>query len=89
MLRQGLKLARRIAAAAPMSEAVGAELSPGADVQTDEQIDAWLTTNANTEYHPGSTAVMLPRKQGGVVDAKLKVYGTGKWSSAYLLILRH
>jgi choline dehydrogenase-like flavoprotein len=29
-----------------------------------------------TQYHPIGTCAMLPREKGGVVDSKLKVYGT-------------
>lgn len=32
--------------------------------------------NTVTEYHPIGTCAMLPREKGGVVDSKLKVYGT-------------
>jgi choline dehydrogenase-like flavoprotein len=30
-----------------------------------------------TIYHPVGTCAILPKKPGGVVDSKLKVYGTG------------
>lgn len=31
--------------------------------------------SAGTEFHPSSSCAMLPRNQGGVVDANLRVYG--------------
>ena len=34
----------------------------------------WLLDRSN--YHPISTAAMLPKDIGGVVDTSLKVYGT-------------
>jgi choline dehydrogenase-like flavoprotein len=36
----------------------------------------FLRANATTNYHPCGTCAMLPESQGGVVDEKLKVYGT-------------
>ncbi|KAI0743155.1 GMC oxidoreductase [Daedaleopsis nitida] len=77
ILREGLKLARKIAGTAPLSAAVGEEVTPGSAVQTDAEWEAWLAQNIGTEFHPSSTCAMLPREQGGVVDADLKVYGLG------------
>ncbi|KAG8892736.1 hypothetical protein FRC01_013978 [Tulasnella sp. 417] len=76
MLREGIKLARKIGQTAPLSESVVSEVIPGPDVQTDEQWEAWLRTVVGTEYHPGCTCSMMPLEFGGVVDANLKVYGT-------------
>ncbi|KAI3604472.1 gmc oxidoreductase [Moniliophthora roreri] len=75
MLRQGLKVARAIGSVAPFNSTLGTELSPGPQVQTDEQWDAWIRGTTWTQFHPGCTCSMLPRNQGGVVDANLKVYG--------------
>jgi choline dehydrogenase len=77
-MREGLKLARRLGQASPMRDALGAETFPGPDVSSDSQIDEWLTKNAQTEFHPAATCAMLPKSQGGVVNAKLQVYGLGK-----------
>lgn len=38
---------------------------------------AFLQANATTNYHPCGTCAMLPERMGGVVDAELRVYGTG------------
>lgn len=48
-----------------------AEFVPGAGADLKE-----YTKTANSEYHPIGTCFMLPREQGGVVDASLTVYGT-------------
>ena len=56
---------------------IAGEVQPGTEVQTDDDWDAWLAQHIGTEYHPSSTFAMLPREQGGVVDAELKVYGLG------------
>jgi choline dehydrogenase-like flavoprotein len=76
-LREGIKLVRKIGRSLPLSEVLTDEVSPGPDVITDEGIEAFLLNAVETEFHPGNTLAMLPRDQGGVVDAKLKVYGLG------------
>ncbi|KAG8951897.1 hypothetical protein FRC04_005589 [Tulasnella sp. 424] len=76
ILREGIKLARKIGQTQPLSNSATSEALPGPDVQTDDQWEAWLRTVISTEYHPGCTCAMLPLDLGGVVDANLKVYGT-------------
>ena len=51
------------------------EVWPGSDVSSDDEWDDWLRNVAFTEYHPSSSCAMMPLKQGGVVDANLRVYG--------------
>jgi choline dehydrogenase-like flavoprotein len=52
------------------------EQSPGAKVQTDAQLAAYLAdTLSPTEFHPAGTCAMMPRELGGVVDQQLRVYG--------------
>lgn len=75
ILREGLKLARAISQIDPLAASLGEETSPGSTVSTDEQWDAWLVTQASTEYHPTGTCAMLPQDKGGVVNAKLQVHG--------------
>ncbi|KAL0058832.1 hypothetical protein AAF712_014459 [Marasmius tenuissimus] len=76
MLREGLKVARRLGSVQPFNSTLLNELSPGAEVNTDEEWDRWIAGSTWTQFHPGCTVSMLPREQGGVVDASLKVYGT-------------
>lgn len=76
IMRQGLKQVRRLATFSPLRELLGEEASPGPDVSSDADIENWIRSTAGTEFHPGCTCAMLPREQGGVVDASLKVYGT-------------
>jgi choline dehydrogenase-like flavoprotein len=75
VLRQGIKLARLIGSTSPLKDSLGAEVRPGPDVQTDDDIESWLRNNTHTEFHPSGACAMLPKAQGGVVDANLKVYG--------------
>ncbi|KAJ5156593.1 hypothetical protein N7492_009396 [Penicillium capsulatum] len=75
ILRDGLKLARSLGKTGPLSKVLAGETAPGPSVQTDDQWVDWLRTSASTEFHPSSSCAMLPREQGGVVDANLRVYG--------------
>jgi len=75
MFRQGLKLARKIAQTPPLSDVLTEEVAPGPDVKSDKQWEEFAANTIGTEYHPANTLAMLPKDQGGVVDAKLRVYG--------------
>jgi len=76
-MREGIKLVRRIGQTLPLSEVLTDELSPGPNITTDEAIDAFLLDDVETQSHQGNTLAMLPRNQGGVVNAELRVYGLG------------
>ncbi|OAP57251.1 hypothetical protein AYL99_07989 [Fonsecaea erecta] len=75
ILREGVKLARRLGETQPLASSMTEETWPGSDVQTDEEWEDWLRGEVFTEFHPSSTCAMLPLEQGGVVDANLRVYG--------------
>ena len=77
LMRQAVKLARKIAATAPLKNVLGTEVSPGPGVNSDDEIDQFVANDITTEFHPANTLAMLPREQGGVVDARLRVYGLG------------
>jgi choline dehydrogenase len=67
-----VRMARRIVAAAPMDGFRGPEISPGAEVDSDDAIETWIRNNSETSYHPMGTCRMGP---DAVVDERLKVYG--------------
>ena len=77
ILLDGLKLARRIGQSQPLASTLTGETAPGSDVQSDDDWLDWLRKTASTEFHPSSSCAMLPRQEGGVVDANLRVYGLG------------
>ncbi|RJE24530.1 Dehydrogenase [Aspergillus sclerotialis] len=77
ILRDGLKLARRLGETDPLASTLTGEKSPGSAVKTDDQWLDWIRESASTEFHPSSSCAMLPRELGGVVDANLRVYGLG------------
>ncbi|KAK8091530.1 glucose oxidase [Apiospora hydei] len=66
---------------APMSELVGANTVPGPEAlpdsnATDARWEAHLANTATPNHHGLGTAAMMLRDLGGVVDPKLRVYGT-------------
>ncbi|KAJ7860402.1 alcohol oxidase [Mycena olivaceomarginata] len=54
----------------------GNELTPGPDVQTDEEIADFVKSALSTTWHTVGSCSMLPLTDGGVVDRSLKVYNT-------------
>lgn len=75
-LREGAKMMRQVAAQAALDEFRTEELFPGKDVQTDEELDAWIRANSETIYHPVGTCRMGPVGDPmAVVDPELRVQG--------------
>ena len=52
----------------------GEEFSPGKDVESDDQILAWIRNNSQTAYHPIGTCRM-GQGPNTVVDERLRVHG--------------
>jgi choline dehydrogenase len=69
-LRRGFRFIRRFFFTAPASGLVEAELAPGLQAQSDDEIDAWLRASLISAGHPTSTCAM-----GSVVDDVLRVVG--------------
>jgi choline dehydrogenase len=70
----GVRLSREIAAAGPFAEALGRELFPGAEVDTDEAIAADVRRRAELLYHPVGTCRM-GTDPDAVVSPALQVHG--------------
>ena len=73
-MRDGVRIVRNILAQRAMDDYRGPEFMPGADKQTDAEIDAWVRDTAETIYHPVGTAKM-GNDPMAVVDTKCKVRG--------------
>jgi len=73
---ESVKFARRIAQEEPLKRIFKEELLPGSSVQTDEEIVSFVKEHFGSTFHTVGSCSMLPREDGGVVDNKLKVYGT-------------
>ena len=74
-LRQGFKIAREVAAQPPLDRFRGVEMSPGAKIKTDPEIDNWIRNVAVTANHPASTCIM-GTGPGTVLDPQFRVHGT-------------
>jgi choline dehydrogenase len=75
-LREGVRMMRKVASQPALAAYRSEELFPGKDVETDEQIDAWIRAHAETIYHPVGTCKMgAAGDEMAVVDAELKVRG--------------
>ena len=53
----------------------GGELSPGASVDTDEEILAWVARDAETALHPSCTCKMGTDEMSVVNPATMRVHG--------------
>jgi choline dehydrogenase len=73
-VREGVRQARDVFAQKSFDPYRGPELMPGAHIQRDDQIDAWVRRTAETIYHPVGSAKM-GKDRDSVVDPSLKVYG--------------
>ena len=76
ILVEGLKFTRKIFTADALKDVVKEEIIPGPALKSDVELEEFVRSTGQTVYHPVGTAAMLPRKDGGVVNPELKVYGT-------------
>jgi len=51
-------------------------VAPGPKCTSDEDVKNHIKDTLSTTFHTAGAASMLPREKNGVVDPKLKVYGT-------------
>lgn len=74
VLLAGVKLSRRVAHARALSPFRGEEAIPGAAVQGDDELRAFIREESQTIYHPVGTCKM-GRDPMAVVSARLEVHG--------------
>jgi 4-pyridoxate dehydrogenase len=74
VLRTGLKLLREVAAQPALARFRGREIGPGAEAQSDAQIDSHIRNAGSTAHHPCGTCRMGDNKDA-VVDARLRLHG--------------
>jgi len=73
-LLEGVKLARRLAAAPAFAKYRGRELYPGPETKDDNRLRAHISQTAETLYHPVGTCKM-GNDSASVVDSELRVHG--------------
>lgn len=71
---EAIRLSRKIIETEAMSELRGKELSPGIEVQTDEEILDFVAREGESAYHPSCTCRM-GTGEDSVTGADLKVHG--------------
>ncbi|RPD54778.1 GMC oxidoreductase [Lentinus tigrinus ALCF2SS1-7] len=77
VLLASLKFALKVYATRPIKETVIRRIAPPPELgESDEALVEYIKGGFGCVFHPVGTAAMLPRKDGGVVDPELKVYGT-------------
>ncbi|KAF2166047.1 GMC oxidoreductase [Zasmidium cellare ATCC 36951] len=76
MAIQGVKYLRQIMEHPDLKQWSAGEVSPGANITSDEDLLDYARTTMVPNWHASSTCRMLPRENGGVVDPHLRVYGT-------------
>ena len=73
--RRFIRLTRKLLATSPADRLSKGEAIPGADVSSDEAIDAFVRRSVGTAMHPTSTCAMGTGAMA-VVDPRLRVRGT-------------
>lgn len=75
-MRQAVKLTREIFAQDAFKPFRGEEYLPGEDVQTDQEIDAFVRAHADSAYHPSCSCKMGAASDPmAVVNADARVFG--------------
>ncbi|MEC8850565.1 MAG: GMC oxidoreductase, partial [Pseudomonadota bacterium] len=74
VMTRGFRQNRAMMDTQAMRQVRGAEFSPGAEIETDDQILDYIRGNSETAYHPVGTCRM-GQGPGAVVDARLRVHG--------------
>ncbi len=73
-LVRGLRAARHIYGTCPQADLIEREVTPGANVESDADLEAHVRSTASMTQHPVGTCSMAPGP-GQVVDAQLRVRG--------------
>jgi choline dehydrogenase len=73
---EAVRVTRRILDAPAFEPFSGGELSPGRDVDTDEQVLEWVAADAETALHPSCTCRMGTDELSVVDPLTMKVHGT-------------
>ena len=72
---EAVRVTRRILGAPAFEPFSGGELSPGAEVETDEQIIDWVAKDAETALHPSCTCKMGTDDMAVVDPLSMRVHG--------------
>ncbi len=70
----GPKLSREVIAQKSFDDLRGREIFPGSDMQTDKDLEGFLRSTAETDFHPVNTCRM-GNDEMAVVDGEMRVHG--------------
>jgi choline dehydrogenase len=73
-MRDAVRAARKIYGTAPMADLLRDERTPGVQVQSDDELDAYIRASCYVAQHPVGTCAMGMGEQS-VVDSELRVIG--------------
>ena len=77
-VRRCVRLTREIIGQPAFDPYRGGEIQPGAQVRSDDEIDAWVKANAESAYHPSCTCkIGADGDAMAVLDAHCRVRGMG------------
>ena len=76
-MREGIKIARDIFHQKAFNHYRGKEISPGENINSDDDLNNFVRSKGDTAYHPSCTCKM-GNDDMSVVDQDLKVYGVEK-----------
>ena len=74
LTRECIYIARKILSQDSLKPYAGKEVGPGPEKTSDEDLNEYIKTNAETAYHPSCTLKMGVDKMA-VVDENLKIHG--------------
>ena len=72
--RECIHIARKILSQPSLKPYSGEEVGPGAEAQSDDQLNEYIKSKSETAYHPCGTLKMGTDKKA-VVDENLKIHG--------------
>jgi choline dehydrogenase len=76
VLREGVRIARELAAQPVLHELLGVELQPGPQVQEHKAVDSWIEGKVEHYFHPVGTCAMGPENDPlAVTDDRGRIHG--------------
>ncbi|MFN3260730.1 MAG: GMC family oxidoreductase [Pikeienuella sp.] len=75
LMRAGVRLIRRIAAAPALASVIEEEIQPGPDAHSDEEVDAFIRAKSWSVFHQCGTCRMGRDPASSVVDPRLRAHG--------------
>jgi len=75
LMLAGMRLMRNLTSTKAMHQIIEEEIYPGRDVQSDDELNHFISQNAWTVFHPCGTCRMGDDPEKNVVDSRLRVHG--------------